>query len=111
MDVLGQFLPIAGAIVSLLAMIVSLITEAIKNLGFLKKVPTNIVVLILSIIICILAYLGASSYYGMKVKWYSLVGSFLGGFVVNYIATYGWEKFNALYLRFQKRKEKTNSKV
>jgi cell shape-determining protein MreD len=103
--ILGQYLPVASAVISLLAFIVSLITEGIKNIGFLKKVPTNIVVLVISILLCIITYLGACSIFNLRVHWYSVVGSFLGGFVVSYISTYGWEKFNALYLRYQRSKE------
>lgn len=36
-QILGEYLPIASSIVALLAFIVSLITETIKNLAFLKK--------------------------------------------------------------------------
>lgn len=107
--VIGEYLPLASAIITVLAFIVSLITETIKNIGFLKKIPTNIVVLVLSIVLSILAYAAAASYFKFKVYWYGIVGSLLGGFVVNYIATYGWEKFNTLYLRYQKRKEENKS--
>jgi cell shape-determining protein MreD len=107
--ILGEYLPIASTIVAIMAFIVSLITEVIKNLGFLKKVPTNLVVLVLSIILSVLTYLAAASILDFKVYWYGIIGSFLGGFVVNYISTYGWEKFNVLYLRYQGRKENQNN--
>jgi cell shape-determining protein MreD len=109
-QILGEYLPIASAIVALLAFIVSLITETIKNLAFLKKIPTNLVVLTIAIIISLITYFAAASYCNYKITWYGIIGSFLGGFVVNYISTYGWEKFNALYLRYQRRKEEQKKK-
>ena len=52
---ISEYLPLAGTVVTLLAFLVSLITETIKNLGFLKKIPTNLVVLVLSVLLCIIA--------------------------------------------------------
>jgi TRAP-type uncharacterized transport system fused permease subunit len=104
-DLINQFLPLGVAIISILAFIVSLITELIKNIGFLKKVPTNIVVLVLSVIICVISYLAYSSYKEYTVYWYSVVASIFSGFVVAYIATYGWEKFHLLFERFKRSKE------
>lgn len=102
---IGEYLPLAGTVITVLAFLVSLITETIKNLGFLKKIPTNLVVLGLSIAISIIAYIAAASHCEYRIKWYGIVGCILGGFIVNYVSTYGWEKFNGLYLRYQKRKE------
>ena len=58
---ISEYLPLAGTVVTLLAFLVSLITETIKNLGFLKKIPTNLVVLVLSVLLCIIAYVIAAS--------------------------------------------------
>lgn len=102
---ISEYLPLAGTVVTLLAFLVSLITETIKNLGFLKKIPTNLVVLVLSVLLCIIAYVIAASVLNYRIYWYGIVGSILGGFIINYVATYGWEKFNSLYLRYQKRRE------
>jgi hypothetical protein len=101
---ISQALPIGIALISILAFIVSLITEVIKNLGFLKRIPTNILVLVLSIIVTIIAYFAYCSYNNCQVYWYTIVGSFFSAFIVAYVATYGWEKLHTLYLRFQKRK-------
>jgi hypothetical protein len=109
-NLFAQYLPLGIAVISLLAFLVSLITEVIKNLGFMRKIPTNIVVLVLSVGLCLIAYLAYCSICECRIYWYSIIGSILGGFIVAYVATYGWEKLHALYLRFQKQKENENTK-
>lgn len=109
-NLFGQYLPLGIAVISLMAFLVSLIIEVIKNLGFMKKIPTNIVVLALSIVLCIVAYLAYCSICTCKIYWYSIIGSILGGFIVAYISTYGWEKMHTLYLRFQKGKGNTEKR-
>lgn len=103
---LTEYFPLAIAIISILAFIVSIITELIKNIGLLKKLPTNILVLIISIIICISGYLAYTSYISSPIKWHLIIASFFSSFVVAYVATYGWEKMHLLNKRFKLRKNK-----
>lgn len=81
-------LTIAGVIVCL----VHLITQVIKNLGPLKEIHTNYIVLVLSILLTMLMYFVYVSYTKSTIIWYYVIGSFFGGFVVAYIAMFGWDK-------------------
>ena len=47
-----------AALVGILAFIVSIIIEVIKNIGPMKKVPTQLVTIIISIVICTVGYIG-----------------------------------------------------
>ena len=99
---INQLLPVAVMIVSILAFIVQIITELIKDIGFMKKIPTNIVVIVLSIILTALTYIIFCSHLGYQIYWYGVVGSCFGGFIVAYVASYGWEKLHYISKRLRK---------
>lgn len=90
------------AVVGILAMLVSLITELIKGLGVLKNVPTDAVVIVLSVALTMLAYFAGTSYLAANVVWYEVAGVIFGGFIVAYVAMYGWSKLTDLASRFKK---------
>lgn len=88
--------------IGFLAFIVSVIVEVIKELPIFKKVPTDFVVLLLSIVITLAASLAYMNYYTIIITWYLVVASVIAGFIVAFIAMYGWDKLSALYDRFKK---------
>lgn len=89
-------------IVGILAMLVSLITELVKDLGVFKRVPTDALVLVLSIVLTVLAYFVGATYLALSVVWYEVVVAVFGGFIVAYVAMYGWSKLTDLTNRFKK---------
>lgn len=95
------YLPQAMAIVGVLAFVVSVIIEVIKNISFLKKVPTDLVVIILSVVLSVVSFMAYISYTGAAMTWYLVVGSIIAGFFVAFVAMYGWDKITALYNRFK----------
>jgi high-affinity Fe2+/Pb2+ permease len=104
-DLFSQYIPIGAMFISILAFIVSVITQVIKDLTIFKPIPTNLVVVVLSLVVTVLAYTICCSISGYRIYWYGIIGSLFAGFIVAYIATYGWEKFNALWQRYQNYKD------
>ena len=90
------------AIVAALATVVSIITEVVKNVGPMKNVPTDLVVILLSAIVTVVAYFMATSYFAHAFVWYELVAAIIGSFVVAFVAMYGWDKINDLWTRNRK---------
>lgn len=90
------------AIVGALAFIVSVITQVIKGVGVFNKIPTNIVVFVLSIGITIAAFIAYMKYIHMTILWYMILATIMAGFVVAFVAMYGWEKLSELWKRFGK---------
>lgn len=90
------------AIIGALAFIVSVITQVIKGVGVFSKVPTDIVVLVLSIGITIAAFIAYMQYIQMTILWYMILAAIMAGFVVAFVAMYGWEKLSELWKRFGK---------
>ena len=93
---LSQLMVAIGA----LAFVVSVITEVIKGIGVLKKIPTDIVVIILSMVLTVVAFFAYAQYAALVVTWYLIVAAIIGGFFVAFITMYGWSKLKELWTRF-----------
>lgn len=90
------------AVIGALAFIVSVITQVIKGIGIFNKVPTDVLVFVLSIGITVIAFIAYMQYIQMAILWYMILASVIAGFVVAFVAMYGWEKLSELWERFGK---------
>ena len=90
------------AVIGALAFIVSVITKVFKGVGVLSKIPTDILVLVLSIGITVTAFVAYMQYIQQTIIWYMILAAILAGFLVAFVAMYGWEKFAELWSRFKK---------
>lgn len=90
------------AVIGALAFIVSVITQVFKGVGVLAKIPTDILVLVLSIGITVTAFVAYMQYIQQTIIWYMILAAILAGFLVAFVAMYGWEKFTELWSRFKK---------
>lgn len=89
------------SVIGILAFMVSTITEVSKNIGILSKIPTDLQVIMLSLILCLLAYLSYVSYTNTVVQWYYAAAAVIISFIVSFVAMYGWDKLSVLWDRFQ----------
>lgn len=87
------------------AFIVSVITQAIKEMPILKKIPTNVVVLVLSLILCPVEVVVLCQYYNIVILWYYIFASFIAAFIVYLVATGGWERVTELWNKTKYKKE------
>lgn len=85
-----------------IAFIVSVITQVIKGVGVFAKIPTDGLVLVLSIGITVAAFVAYMQYLHMTILWYMVLAAIMAGFVVAFVAMYGWEKLSELWKRFGK---------
>ena len=90
------------AVIGALAFIVSVITQVFKGVGVLSKIPTDILVLVLSIGITVTAFVAYMQYIQQTIIWYMILAAILAGFLVAFVAMDGWEKFAELWSRFKK---------
>ena len=88
------------AIIGFMAFIVSVITQVVK--GVLGNVPTDLVVFVLSIALTVTAFVAYMQYVKAEMLWYMIVASVIVGFVVAFVAMFGWEKLSELWKRFGK---------
>lgn len=88
------------AVIGALAFMVSVITQVFKGVGVLSKIPTDILVFVLSIGITVVAFVAYMQYIQMTILWYMILTAIMAGFIVAFIAMYGWEKLSELWKRF-----------
>ena len=89
------------AVIGALAFMVSVITQVFKGVGVLAKIPTDILVFILSIGMTVTAFVAYMQYIQQTLLWYMILAAILAGFLVAFVAMYGWEKFAELWNRFK----------
>ena len=87
-NVMMQYVTYGLALIGVLAFLVSIIVQVIKELPGLNKIPTSIVALA---VLC--------TYYKTAVTWYYIFASIIAAFVVYLVATGGWEKVKGIWDR------------
>ena len=90
------------AVIGALAFMVSIIPQVFKGVGVLSKIPTDILVFVLSIGLTVIAFVAYMQYIQQVILWYMVLASIMAGFIVAFVAMYGWEKFSELWKRFNK---------
>lgn len=89
-------------IIGILAFTVSVITQVFKGVSGLKRIPTDVLVFVLSIGITVTAFVAYMQYIQQAILWYMILAAILAGFLVAFVAMYGWEKAAELWKRFYK---------
>lgn len=87
-----------GAI-GVLAFLVSIITQVIKEMPGLKNIQTNAVALVVALILCPLAVVILCIMFNIRLLWYYIVGAVIAAFIVYLVATGGWEKVSEMWKR------------
>lgn len=86
--------------ITVMCVLITVITEFTKEIGFLKKIPTRLQVLALSLIVCILAFFAIISYMNIKFMWYYMVAVVFASFIIAIITANGWDYFIEIVKRF-----------
>lgn len=102
MEILITNMTAVLAIIGALAFMVSVITQVFKGVGVLAKIPTDILVFVLSIGMTVTAFVAYMQYIQQTILWYMILAAILAGFLVAFVAMYGWEKFAELWNRFKR---------
>ena len=95
---LDYFSMVMLAIVLLVAA-VNIIVEVVKKI--VPKLPTDLLVFIVSIVVTVLALHIWAAVAGFTVLWYYVVAAMFLGIAVAYAAMFGFDKLKALYDRLK----------
>ena len=76
-ETLMQYMSYILAGIGVLAFLVSVIVQTIKEMPALKKVQTNVVALITSLILTPVAVIVLCTYYQIVIEWYYIFASFI----------------------------------
>lgn len=99
MEILMQYVTYTLMAVGVLAFLVAVIVQVIKEMPGLQRIPTSAVALAVSLILCPLAVVIACQYFVIAMLWYYWIGSVVAAFIVYLVATGGWERVMELWQR------------
>jgi len=99
MENIMQYLTYALMTLGILAFMVAVIVQVIKELPGVQKIQTSVIALVVSLILCPLAVVIACQYFKIVLIWYYIIGSFIAAFIVYLIATGGWERLSDIWDR------------
>lgn len=102
MEVLITNMTLLLGVIGILAFTVSIIVQVFKGVSVLKKIPTDILVFVLSIGLTVTAFVAYMQYVQQAILWYMIIAAILAGLLVAFVAMYGWEKVSELWKRFYK---------
>lgn len=102
MQIISEYSVVIIGVLGALAFMVSLITELLKDMPGIKKVPTKAFVILVSLIVTVAALLIYVAYARVILLWYYVVLAVFAAFVVAYIAMYGWDTLKEIKDRFIK---------
>lgn len=95
METLIQNIPVAAAlvlpVVLVLMVVTNIIVEVLKKLTW-GKLPTNILVFAVAMVVTLLTFFAACQIMGVVVMWYMVVGAVVLGVFVAYAAMFGFDK-------------------
>lgn len=99
MEIFVQYITYALMAIGALAFLVSIITQVIKEMPYLKNIQTNAVALVVAMILCPVAVVVACQYFNIVITWYYVFASFIAAFIVYLVSTGGWEKVTDMWNR------------
>lgn len=94
-----QYIPVLGLIMFLLVSAVQIIVEVIK--GMFPKLPTSILVFIVSILFTILALFIVAAIMKIVLLWYYYACAGVLGIFVAHAAMNGWERYKEIFDRLK----------
>lgn len=100
MEILLTNMTILLGVIGILAFTVSIVVQVFKGVSVLKKIPTDILVFVLSIGLTVTAFVAYMQYVQQTILWYMIIAAILAGLLVAFVAMYGWEKVSELWKRF-----------
>ncbi len=99
MEAFIQYVTYALMAVGVLAFLVSMITQVLKELPKVKEIQTSVVALAVSMLLCPLAVIIVCQYFRIVIVWYYVFASFIAAFIVYLVATGGWERVTEMWNR------------
>ena len=94
-----QYLSYLLIAIGVMAFFVSLVTQVIKSLPGLEALPTQALVIVLSLVLCPAAFVALMAWLERPIEWYMVFACFLAAFIVALVAMNGWERLKEIWNR------------
>ena len=99
-EILMQYMSYILAGIGVLAFLVSVIVQVIKEMPGLKKVQTNAVALAAALILTpVVSDRTYAHITQIVIEWYYIFASFIAAFIVYLVSTGGWERVTEMWNR------------
>ena len=98
-EILMEYVTYALIAIGVLAFLVSIITQVIKEMPGLKNIQTNAVALVVALILFPVSVIIACQNFNVVITWYYVFAYFIAAFIVYLVATGGWEKVAEMWNR------------
>ena len=79
------------SIVGVLVVVTNIITQVLKKITW-DKIPTNILAVVVSMAVTLVAFFAVCQIMGWAVTWYMVAGAVALGLFVSYAAMFGFDK-------------------
>lgn len=99
MELLMQYITYGLMALGVLSFLVAVIVQVIKEQPGLQQIPTSVVALVVSVIVCILAVIIICQCCKIIIVWYYPVGAVIAAFIVYLVATGGWDRVSEIWNR------------
>ena len=84
-------IPVLLSIIGALVVVTNIIVQVLKNLTW-DKLPTNILAVIVSMVLTLVAFFAYCQICSVAVEWYMVFAAVVVGFLTSYAAMFGFDK-------------------
>ena len=91
------------SIVGVLVVLTNIITQVLKKVTW-EKLPTNILVVIISMALTLVAFFAYCQIKAIAVVWYMVIAAVVLGFMVAYAAMFGFDKLKEVLTQLDMRR-------
>ncbi len=92
-------LGILMAFIGVCAFVTSIVTEALKSIAIVDRLPTKLVCYIVAMVLTTPVFCAMMAYMNQPVEWFMVFASFLASFVVAKVSMNGWDDVTELAQR------------
>lgn len=89
----------------ILVVLVNIVTEVLKQITW-NKLSTNLLAVVVSFVLTMVAFFAYISYAGIALVWYYVAGAIVLSFMIAYAAMFGFDKLKELLESIQAMRKK-----
>ena len=85
-SVIMQYISYLLVAIGVMAFVVSAVTQVVKSWPGLDKLPTSVVVIVLSLVLCPVTFVALMAWMDREITWYMVFACMIGAFIVALVA-------------------------